>query len=145
MHDVLPHEPVALHRSLLTLDTHIDIPWPKGPDPFQDGLRRVDLPKMRRGGIAAGCFAAYLPQSKRTPESEQAAFDRAIAMLEAIRAMGRTEGWLTARTCVSAAEIVAAREDDALAIIPCVENGFAIGTDLTRLRAFAELGARYLT
>jgi hypothetical protein len=24
-------DPLALHRSLLTLDTHIDIPWPEGP------------------------------------------------------------------------------------------------------------------
>ncbi len=60
----------ALHRGLLTLDTHIDIPWPNGPDPFQDGPRRVDLPKMQRGGLAAGCFVAYVPQAARTPESE---------------------------------------------------------------------------
>ena len=26
----------ALHASLLTLDTHIDIPWPASPDPFED-------------------------------------------------------------------------------------------------------------
>ena len=59
----------ALHRGLLTLDTHIDIPWPNGPDPFQDGPRRVDLPKMQRGGLAAGCFVAYVPQAARTPRA----------------------------------------------------------------------------
>ena len=145
MHDALLPDPAALHRSLLTLDTHIDIPWPKGPDPFQDGARRVDLPKMRRGGMAAGCFAAYVPQDRRMPETEQAAFERAVAMLEAIRGMGRTEGWITARLCVSADEIVRAWEDDVLAVIPAVENGFAIGSDPGRLRRFRDLGARYLT
>jgi membrane dipeptidase len=50
-----------LHDGLLTIDSHIDIPWPPGPSPFEDGPRRVDLPKMRRGGIGAGCFAAYIP------------------------------------------------------------------------------------
>ena len=87
-------DPAALHGSLLTLDTHIDIPWPAGPDPFLDGNRRVDLPKMRRGGVGAGFFAAYVPQVRRTPETEQAAFDRALAMLEAIRAWaGARPGW----------------------------------------------------
>jgi membrane dipeptidase len=145
MHDAIPSDPAALHRSLLALDTHIDIPWPKGPDPFQDGARRVDLPKMRRGGVAAGCFVAYVPQDRRTPETEQAAFDRAVAMLEAIRFMDRTEGWITARLCVTADEIEAAREDDVLAVVPAVENGFATGSDLSRLRRFRDLGARYLT
>ena len=79
MNDALPTDPLALHRGLLTLDTHIDIPWPTGPDPFLDGPRRVDMPKMLRGGLAAGCFVAYVPQAARTAESEAAAFERAIA------------------------------------------------------------------
>ena len=74
MNDAISVDPIALHRGLLTLDTHIDIPWPTGPDPFLDGPRRVDLPKMQRGGLAAGCFVAYVPQAARTPESETAAY-----------------------------------------------------------------------
>jgi membrane dipeptidase len=140
-----PDDAATLHRSLLTLDTHIDIPWPTGPDPFHDGKRRVDLPKMRRGGLAAGCFAAYVPQVRRTPYTEQAAFDRAVAMLEAIWEMERAEGWIAARVCVTAEEIARAREEDVLAIVPVVENGFVIGSDLSRLQRLRDLGARYLT
>ena len=44
MNDAISPDPLALHRGLLTLDTHIDIPWPTTPDPFLDGPRRVDLP-----------------------------------------------------------------------------------------------------
>ena len=138
-------DPLALHRGLLTLDTHIDIPWPTGPDPFLDGTRRVDLPKMQRGGLAAGCFAAYVPQAARTAESEAAAFERAIGMLHAIRAMGRSENGISARVAVTADEIAAAKRDGVLAIVPAVENGFAIGADLARLARFRALGARYLT
>jgi len=145
MNDAIQTDALALHRGLLTIDTHIDIPWPTGPDPFQDGNRRVDLPKMQRGGLAAGCFAAYVPQATRTPESETAAYNRAIAMLQAIRAMGRTENGITARVATTAAEIQAAKQDGALAIIPAVENGFATGQDLSRLAQFRALGARYLT
>jgi membrane dipeptidase len=145
MNDMAPTDALTLHQSLLTLDTHIDIPWPTGPDPFLDGRRCVDLPKMRRGGLGAGCFVAYVPQAARTPASEQAAFERAIAMLRTINAMGRTEAGITARVTVTAGEIEAAKRDGVLAIVPVVENGFAVGTDLSRLAQFRALGARYLT
>ncbi len=142
----LPHaEALALHQTLLTVDTHIDIPWPTGPDPFIDSTRRVDLPKMRRGGVSAGFFVAYVPQARRGAEAEAAAFERAMAMLQSIREMGRTEAGISARVCVTAADIAAARQDGALGVVLAVENGFAIGTDLSRLARFRALGARYLT
>src|SRR5215469_6670809 len=145
MDDALPTDSIALHRGLLTLDTHIDIPWPTGPDPFVDGPRRVDLPKMQRGGLAAGCFVAYVPQAARTPENDAAAFERAVGMLQAIRAMGRSGNGVTARVAVTADDIAACKRDGVLAIVPAVENGFAMGTDLSRLERFRALGARYLT
>ncbi len=145
MNDALPSDSAALHRGLLTLDTHIDIPWPTGPDPFLDGPRRVDLPKMRRGGLGAGCFVAYVPQAARTPENDAAAYERVIGMLQTIRGMGRSENGITARLAVTAEEIAAARRDGVLAIVPAVENGFAMGQDLSRLARFRALGARYMT
>ncbi len=155
MNDVLPPAPpaipapsaeaLAIHQALLTIDTHIDIPWPEGPDPFLDGKRRVDLPKMRRGGLGAGCFAAYVPQAKRTTETETAAFARAEAMLAAIRAMDRTENGITARVTETADAIEMAKRDGVLAVIPAVENGFALGHDIGRLKVLRQAGARYMT
>ncbi len=130
-----------LHSSLLTIDTHIDIPWPTGPAFRDETTRRVDLPKMRRGGVGAGCFAAYVPQGPRTPEGHEAAFARAIAMLQAIRVMGGDD----ARLCVSVAEIEQARADGITAIVPAVENGHACAAEPARLAHFRALGARYLT
>ncbi len=141
----LPADPRAVHDALLTVDTHIDIPWPDGPDPFLDGARKVDLPKLRRGGMAAGCFVAYVPQAVRTPATEQAAFARAVAMLERIHVLAAGAPGLPARLTITAAEVARAHQDGALAVIPAVENGFAIGTDLARLRRLRALGARYLT
>jgi membrane dipeptidase len=145
MNDALATDPLVIHRALLTIDTHIDIPWPTGPDPFGETSRKVDLPKMQRGGLAAGCFAAYVPQATRTPENAQAAFARAVGMLEAIRGMARTDAGITARLATSAAEIEAAKRDGVLAIIPAVENGFAIGEEPEQLANLRALGARYLT
>ena len=143
--DLTAPDLASLHASLLTIDTHIDIPWPTGPSPFERGTRHVDLPKMRDGGLAVGFFAAYVPQQRRTVENEQAAYERAIAMLHAIRGMGSSRNDIVARVAVTADEIVAIKRDGVLGIVPCVENGFSIGTDLSRLAEFRALGARYLT
>jgi membrane dipeptidase len=143
--EATPADARTVHAGLLALDTHIDIPWPPAPGGggfTTDGSRRVDLPKMRRGGVGGGCFAAYVPQAARTPETTLAAQQRAEAMLHAIRAMGAAEG---ARLADTADGIEAAWRDGAVAIIPAVENGFAMGGDLARLALFRSLGAIYLT
>ena len=145
MNDALSPDARALHRDLVTLDTHIDIPWPPGPEPFVDGPRRVDMVKMTKGGMSAGCFVAYIPQAARTPANEDAAHARALAMLDHINAMGRTENGITARVAASADAVEAAKRDGVLAVVPCVENGFAMGTDLGRLAEFRARGAKYLT
>jgi len=136
---------LALHRDLMTLDTHIDIPWPEGPSAFEDGPRRADMPKMVRGGLSAGCYVAYVPQAPRTPANEHAAFHRAVAMLQHINALGRTEAGITVRITQTADEVEAAKRDGVVAIVPVVENGFALGTDLSRVATLRSLGARYLT
>lgn len=136
----------ALHATLLAIDTHIDIPWPGGPDFREDSPRdqtgrRVDAPKMRAGGMKAGCFAAYVPQGPRTTEGWDAARTRALSMLDTINTMGG-EG---TRVTVTADAIEAAQRDGMTAIIPCVENGHSIGEDLGVLAQFRAKGARYMT
>jgi membrane dipeptidase len=49
------------------------------------------------------------------------------------------------RVASSAAAIEAAKRDNVLAIVPCVENGFAVGADLSRIAAFRARGAIYMT
>ena len=141
-------DPDALHRSILTLDSHIDIPWPAGPDddPFTETTkRRVDLPKMRRGGLGAGCFAAYVPQGRRDADGFRDAQSRALAMLDAIGGMAGTRNGVAARVCASADAIERAHADGVIAVVPAVENGHAIGEDLGLLAAFRDKGATYLT
>lgn len=134
-------DPAQLHKTLLTLDTHIDIPWPEGPAFLDTTRRRVDLPKMQAGHMVAGCFAAYIPQGPRTEAGFTAATARAVAMLEFITTMGADR----ASVCRTADAIEQAHQDGATIIVPCVENGHAIGLDLSQLARFARLGARYMT
>jgi membrane dipeptidase len=135
----------ALHSALLTLDSHIDIPWPDGADPFTQTTRHVDFPKMRAGGLDAGCFVAFVPQGPRTQEGSREATTRALAMLHTIRATAQTRAGITTRLCTTADAVEQAHQAGALSIIPAVENGAAIGDDLTNLTRFAELGVAYIT
>lgn len=129
----------AIHARTLTLDTHVDIPWPASSFP---GPRRADPARMRAGGLRAACFAAYVPQGPRTAEGFAAAKGRALSMLAAIRAMGEEDGM---RLAATAAELRDAFAAERVAVIPCVENGHALGEDLGLLTEFHALGARYMT
>lgn len=128
--------------TLLTLDTHIDIRWPDPPDATTETDRRVDFPKMRRGGLNAAVFIAYTPQGRRDDESLAAAAARAEAMLRHIRT--RADG-TTRRFCATADELEAAHAAGALCVLSAVENGNALARDLSRLKLWRGLGAIYLT
>jgi len=138
-------EAATIHANTLTLDSHIDIPWPNGADPFTKTDRHVDLPKMRDGGLSAGCFVAFVPQAATTQAACQEATDRALAMLEVINTMTGTRNGITARVCPTADAIEAAHKAGALAVAPAVENGHAIGADLKNLERFRDLGVIYIT
>jgi len=132
------------HNGLLALDTHVDIPWPDGPSPFEDGPRCVDLPKLKAGRVAAVCFAAYVPQGPRDDAGHIAATGRAQAMLEAIAGMAPRNG--TGGVLATTADAIeAAFATGKTAIIPAIENGYALGLDLATLDDFAARGVRYIT
>ena len=135
-----------LHASLLTLDSHIDIPWPDGDDPFRESPnRRVDLPKMRAGGLGAGCFAAYVPQGRLDAVGHAEASARAFAMLDRIAAMGEPRDGILTRLCTTADAIEQAHAEGAIAIVPAIENAYALGDDLSVIARYRAKGACYVT
>lgn len=137
---------IDLHRALLTLDSHIDIPWPDRADAFEDTpLRKVDLPKMQRGGMSAGCFVAYTAQGAVTAQAHAQVQRECLAMLDAINTMQGTHNGVTAAVCSRVADIRAAHAKGVIAVIPAVENGYGMGDDPAMLDAFAQRGARYVT
>lgn len=132
------------HAGILAIDTHVDIPWPSGPSPFEDGPRCVDLPKLKSGRIAAVCFAAYVPQAARSDAGHQAALTRARRMLDAIAAMAPADG-SGGTLAPTVAEIEAAFAAGRTAIVPAIENGYPLARNLALLDEFAGRGVRYIT
>ena len=132
----------SLHSRLLTLDSHVDIPWPEAENPFFPSNRCLDIPKMHQGGLKAVCMVAYIPQGARTPEGHEAATSRALAMLETINRVGHNP---QARLAPLVADIEQAATLGLPAIIPVIENGHAIGEDLANIARFRAFGVRYIT
>ena len=131
-----------LHAATLSIDTHVDIPWPEPPDPRTMTRRCVDYPKMEAGGLNAVVFAAYLPQGPLTPEAHAAAATRAEAMLRSIRDTAAGPG---RRIASRADEVEAAFRAGETAVLLAVENGYGLGDNIEALTLWRELGICYLT
>ena len=133
---------MSIHDQTLVLDTHVDIRWPETPDWTGATRQLVDLPKMRAGGMNAAIFIAYVQQGKRDPAGHAAAGVRAEAMLRHIAARASLAG---TRFCATPDALEAAFAAGDTAVLSAVENGYAMGHDLSRIGLWRSLGAVYLT
>ncbi len=138
----------AIHDRVITLDTHVDIPGNYATDAVDPGVRgsaQVDLVKMREGGLDAAFFIVYVGQGPRTPDGNERAKEAAMNKFAAIRRM--TEQMYPDRIGLAyRADDVAriARSGKLVAAIG-IENGYVIGNDLSLVKAYHDLGARYMT
>ena len=150
----LPAAPVdraalALHKRLLTLDTHLDTPasfarpgWDFGTRHSLDSdFSQVDLPRMAKGGLDGGFFVIFTPQGPRTPDgliaARDAAWFRAVQIRETI-ALHPARAEL-AFTASDAARIAASGR---AIVYQSMENAYPLTTDISLLQSFHKLGLR---
>jgi len=142
----------AIHNSLLTLDTHLDIPAAftskRGYDfmALHDVDREgsnVDYPRMVTGGLDGGFFAIYLGQGALTPEAYATARDnallRGVSILELVAA--HPDKLELALTAADAPRIVAAGKK---VVYMSMENSWELGDDITLIDTFYKLGVRLI-
>lgn len=139
----------AIHDRVMTLDTHVDI----NPSNFiaernytQRLQTQVNLPKMEEGGLDAVFLIVYVGQRNDfTPEGYARAHATAVEKFEAIHRLAEQiapDRIGLALTAADARRIYASGKKVALIGI---ENGYPIGTDLTNLKTFYNLGGRYMS
>lgn len=142
-----------IHEAVLTLDTHGDLPnfmigrpdfdISKEHDPYKTGSR-IDLPRMKKGGLDAMFFAVYLGQGPRTPEGYADAKKRALAQFELVHNIVKKHPNL-AGLATTPEDAFRLKKEGKRAIFIGVENGWTIGKDLSLLQTYHDLGARYVT
>lgn len=142
-----------IHEEVLTVDTHCDTPslmlrgdWDIGirHEPGQIRSGKIDLPRMKEGGVDAAFFAAYVRQGERTPEGYRNARERAQLLLDAVHKMCRDYPQMVELATTPEDAYRLEKQGKRAAFIG-MENGYPIGRDLTLLEDYYERGVRYLT
>jgi membrane dipeptidase len=139
---------LAIHKRVLTVDTHDDIPFNFATaevDPGVRGERQVDLPKMQEGGLDVGFFVVYVGQEARTPEGYAKARADAMTKFDAIHRMAEKMHPDKIGLAYSPADVERIHESGKLVACIGIENGFVIGKDLSLINTYHSLGARYIT
>lgn len=148
--DALLERARRLHREVPLVDGHNDLPWeirqnaggdlrrmdPRGPLPE----RHTDLPRLEAGGVGAVFWAAYVPVDAI---EEHAAARIALEQIDLIRRM--TEAAPELELATTAADVRRIHGEGRIASLIGIEGGHAIENSLGALRAFHDLGVRYLT
>ena len=142
-----------LHGKILTVDTHCDTAmrllapdWKIGErhDPSLRASGKIDLPRMREGGLDAEFFAAFVGQGPLTPEAYEKAKASALRAVEAVRNM--TEAYAaTIGLAVDPAGARRLKKEGKLTAFIGLENGYPIGRDLSLIKLFYDQGVRYIT
>lgn len=136
-----------LHTRILTLDSHCDTPMFFDQDiqfHTRDSKILVDLHKMTEGGLDATIMVAYLKQLERDDRSLTAATEKANKLLSQIEEMVKKSEHAVgiART---PSELYQLKSEGKKAIMLGIENGYAIGKDISLIKHFRERGVVYMT
>ena len=141
-----------IHRSVLTLDSHTDTPLQLGREGFDISQRndphdrggKLDFPRMEEGGLDAAFFAVFLSQGQRNEEAYQQAEERADRIFEMVHTM-LEKNHENAELSLTPDDAFRLKKDSKRAIYLGLENGYPLGTDVSLVQKYYDLGARYIT
>ena len=137
-----------LHSRILTLDSHCDTPMFFDQDIHfdqRDPKILVDLHKMTEGGLDASTMVAYIPQGPLTEEGCKAATAYAKSQLTRVEKMVEANAAAVA-LAYTPEDLYRLKDEGRKAIMLGIENGYAIGQDLTLLEYFyKKFGIVYMT
>ncbi len=138
----------ALQAKVLSIDTHVDISpanfTETGPN-YTSKLPRtqVDLVKMEEGGLAGAFLIVYVGQTANlNAEGYARAHEQAIEKFEAIHRLTEKLAPARAEIAYTAADARRIHQAGKRVIFIGVENGFPIGSDISNVKKFHDLGGR---
>jgi membrane dipeptidase len=137
----------AIHERVLTVDTHIDFD-PGHFTPACNYTRRLvtqaNLPKMRDGQLDVAFFVVQVPQGPLTAAGYAEAYRLAIAKFDAVHRLTEQIAPKEIQLARTPAEVSRIAQTGRQVAVIGIENGFPVGTDVSRVREFFQRGARYM-
>lgn len=137
-----------IHASILTVDTHCDTPMEFSDSTFDLGLRHdagcVDFPRMIEGGLHSEFFAVFIGQGPRNDSSYNKVHEKALNIFDAIH-KNVAKNSKMAEIALTADDAYRIWKSGKIAAFIGVENGYPLGKDISRIKQYYDLGARYIT
>jgi membrane dipeptidase len=137
-----------IHSSIMTIDTHCDTPLEFAEGDFDLGKLHddgcVDFPRMVEGGLHAEFFAVFIGQGPRNDSSYVRVHAEAIDILNSIH-KNVDNNSAVAEIALSADDGYRLKKAGKIAAYIGMENGYPIGHDISRIKLYYDLGARYIT
>ena len=137
-----------IHASILTVDTHCDTPMEFSDPAFDLGVKNddgcVDFPKMIEGGLHAEFFAVFTGQGPRNDSTYNKVHQKALDIFNAIHKNVEKNSSM-AEIATTPDDAYRLKKEGKIAAFIGVENGYPIGKDISRIKQYYDLGARYIT
>lgn len=146
-------EALKIHSEILAIDTHIDTPmlllnedWNITEEHSLNGnvISRVDLPRMKKGGLDAAFFAVFVGQQERTAENYISVQEEAAEMIRAVKEMCKSNPSVIS-FATKPEQAFSNKQQNLLTAFIGLENGFPLANDITRIEKYFDLGIRYIT
>ncbi len=132
-----------IHERALTVDTHCDTPMNMVERGTNIGIRntsgKVDLPRMKEGGLDAIFFAAFTGQKERNEANYREAYQLANEMIDTTKAAVERYSDL-AEIAVTAGDAARIEKAGKRAIYIGMENGFPLAQEIGRVEEFYKKG-----
>jgi membrane dipeptidase len=145
--DALVANARAIHERVMTIDTHIDF----DPAHFTAAcnytrrlVTQVNLPKMRDGGLDVAFFVVQVPQGPLTPAGYADAYRQAVEKFDAVHRLTEQIAPKEIQLALASGDVSRIAQSGRKVAVIGIENGYPIGTDLSRVREFYGRGARYM-
>jgi membrane dipeptidase len=138
----------AIHQKVITLDTHVDINVANFTDDknyTQKLNNQVNLPNMEEGGLDVAFFIVYTGQRELTKEGYDNAYKNAMSKFNAIHKLTKEIAPKRIGLATTSNEVKTIYKSGKKVAMIGVENAYPIGTDISRVKEFYDLGARYMS
>jgi membrane dipeptidase len=137
-----------IHKRVITLDTHCDINVNNFTDSVnytQDLDSQVTLPKMEKGGLDVAWFIVYTGQDTLTDEGYAKAYKNAMSKFHAIHKLTKEIAPDRIELATTSDDVRRIQANGKKVAMIGIENGYPVGTDITNVEKFYNLGARYMS
>ena len=138
----------GIHERVITIDTHDDINTSNftAENNYTNRLStQVNLPKMEEGGLDVAWFVVYTGQGELTEEGFDRAYENADDKFKAIHRLTEEIAPDKIGLALTSDDVRSIVDSGRKVAMIGVENGYPIGTDISRVKEFHDRGARYMS